>query len=195
MSKKITGPGSFIGFNGSPAVTCSYKAAQGFIYPLERGFIYIYKPPIFIRYLGNFYVIGQIFILQYMGSNLAIRSHCRQLTSNEHATSTQYWLLAEDTNILPRYDDIRSVVFERSGGSTRSFDISVLTLNDQTYTFSSIEKGEYGKLYEFIKSKKISVKTSGTSYSSFICHVMYVMAKQIMHQNRSLHCVKKILKS
>ena len=30
-----------------------------------------------------------------------------------------------------------------------------------TYTFSSIEKGEYGKLYEFIKSKKVSVKTAG----------------------------------
>jgi structure-specific recognition protein 1 len=66
--------------------------------------------------------------------------------------------------LLFRYDDIRSVVFERSGGSTRSFDISVLTLNDITYTFSSIEKGEYGKLYEFIKSKKVSVKTAGNSY-------------------------------
>jgi len=30
-----------------------------------------------------------------------------------------------------------------------------------TYTFSSIEKGEYGKLYEFIKSKKIPIKTAG----------------------------------
>ena len=47
--KKISVPGSFVGFHGSPAVTCSHKAAQGFIYPLERGFIYIYKPPIFIR--------------------------------------------------------------------------------------------------------------------------------------------------
>jgi hypothetical protein len=36
-------------------------------------------------------------------------------------------------------------------------------LNDITYTFSSIEKGEYGKLYEFIKSKKVSVKTAGTA--------------------------------
>jgi structure-specific recognition protein 1 len=50
INKKITIPGKFVGFHGSPAVTCSHKAAQGFIYPLERGFIYIYKPPIFIRY-------------------------------------------------------------------------------------------------------------------------------------------------
>merc|ERR1712179_91563 len=64
--------------------------------------------------------------------------------------------------IYIRYDEVRSVNFERSGGSTRSFDISVaLTNNDIVYTFSSIEKGEYGRLYEFLKSRKIIVKTSG----------------------------------
>ena len=108
VQKKITVPGSFIGHNGTPALTCSHKAASGFIYPLERGLIFIYKPPIFLR-----------------------------------------------------YDEIKSVVFERSGGSTRSFDISVSTKNDISYTFSSIEKNEYGKLYEYLKSKKVNVKTSG----------------------------------
>jgi structure-specific recognition protein 1 len=108
VSKKITVPGSFIGHNGTPALTCSHKAASGFIYPLERGLIFIYKPPIYLR-----------------------------------------------------YDEIRTVVFERSGGSTRSFDISVATTNDIMYTFSSIEKNEYGKLYEYMKSKKVTVKTSG----------------------------------
>jgi structure-specific recognition protein 1 len=108
VSKKITVPGSFVGHNGTPALTCSHKAASGFIYPLERGLIFIYKPPIYLR-----------------------------------------------------YDEIRNVVFERSGGSTRSFDISVATTNDIMYTFSSIEKNEYGKLYEYMKSKKVMVKTSG----------------------------------
>ena len=104
VQKKITVPGSFNGYNGTPALTCSHKAASGFIYPLERGLIFIYKPPIFLR-----------------------------------------------------YDEIKSVVFERSGGSTRSFDISVATKNDISYTFSSIEKNEYGKLYEYFKSKKVSI--------------------------------------
>ncbi len=109
VSKKVTVPGSFIGYNGTPAVTCSHKAASGFIYPLERGLIYITKPPIFIR-----------------------------------------------------YDETRYVTFERSGGSTRSFDISVTTRNDIVYTFSSIEKNEYGKLYEYLKSKKVAVKATGS---------------------------------
>ena len=115
VQKKITVPGSFIGHNGTPALTCSHKAASGFIYPLERGLIFIYKPPIFLR-----------------------------------------------------YDEIKSVVFERSGGSTRSFDISVSTKNDISYTFSSIEKNEYGKLYEFMKSKKVNVKTSGKILDFFL---------------------------
>merc|ERR1712181_114632 len=47
---KITVPGSFVGHSTTPAVSCSYKAASGFIYPLERGMIFIYKPPIFVKY-------------------------------------------------------------------------------------------------------------------------------------------------
>ena len=106
--KKVTLPGNFLGHSGTPAITCSHKAASGFLYPLERGFIYIYKPPIYLR-----------------------------------------------------YDEVRNVTFERSGGSTRSFDINITTNNDMSYTFSSIEKGEYGHLYEFLKAKGIKVKTSG----------------------------------
>jgi structure-specific recognition protein 1 len=111
--KKITIPGNFLGHSGTPAITCSHKAASGFLYPLERGFIYIYKPPIFIR-----------------------------------------------------YDEVRAVNFERSGGSTRSFDIVVSTANDLDYTFSSIEKGEYNRLYSFLKEKKLNVKTSGKGGTS-----------------------------
>ena len=35
------------------------------------------------------------------------------------------------------------------------------TRGDTVYTFSSIEKDEYGRLYEFLKSKKIAVKSVG----------------------------------
>ena len=102
--KKITLPGNFLGHSGTPAISCSHKAASGFIYPLERGFIFIYKPPIYIR-----------------------------------------------------FDEVKNVSFERSGGSTRSFDINITTNNENSYTFSSIEKGEYGRLYEFVKEKKMKV--------------------------------------
>lgn len=36
--------------SGTPAVGCSYKAAAGHLYPLERGFIFVHKPPIHIRF-------------------------------------------------------------------------------------------------------------------------------------------------
>ena len=35
------------------------------------------------------------------------------------------------------------------------------TRGDTVYTFSSIEKDEYGRLYEFLKSKKIAVECVG----------------------------------
>jgi len=116
VDKKVTTAGkkgSFVAYNGTPALTCSHKAASGFIYPLERGLIFIYKPPIYLR-----------------------------------------------------YDEIKSVSFERSGGSTRSFDVSVTTKNDISYTFSSIEKNEYQKLYDYFKSKKVNVKAQGSGGKS-----------------------------
>ena len=107
-NRKLTVPGSFLGHSGTPAITCSYRAASGFIYPLERGLIYIYKPPIYLR-----------------------------------------------------YDEMQRVEFERTGGTSRSFDIKVNTIHDIIYTFSSIEKGEYSRLYDYLKEKKIKVTTSG----------------------------------
>lgn len=105
----------FCRHSGTPAVGCSFKAAAGYLYPLERGFIYVHKPPIHIR-----------------------------------------------------FEEIASVNFARSGGSTRSFDFEIELKSGTVHTFSSIEKEEYGKLFDFITSKKLHVKNRGkndkTSY-------------------------------
>ena len=50
----------------------------------------------------------------------------------------------------------------------RSFDFEVETKSGVVHTFSSIEKGEYGKLFDFITSKKLRVKNRGKSVSSYI---------------------------
>merc|ERR1712080_790520 len=54
------------------------------------------------------------------------------------------------------------VEFERAGGTSRSFDLIVSTKHDVNYTFSSIEKGEYSKLYDYFKSKKVKVTVAGS---------------------------------
>ncbi|XP_059621601.1 FACT complex subunit Ssrp1 [Phlebotomus argentipes] len=107
INRKLTGPGSFVGHSGTPAISCSFKAAAGYLYPLERGFIYVHKPPIHIR-----------------------------------------------------FEEISSVNFARSGGSTRSFDFEIELKSGTQHTFSSIEKEEYNKLFEFIVAKKIHVKNT-----------------------------------
>lgn len=30
--------------------SCAFKQAQGFLYPLEKGFMYVHKPPMYIRF-------------------------------------------------------------------------------------------------------------------------------------------------
>ena len=51
VSKKLTIPGNFkAAVFGSQFLSCSYKAGVGFLYPLERGFMFVPKPPIYIRF-------------------------------------------------------------------------------------------------------------------------------------------------
>ncbi|XP_004520241.1 FACT complex subunit Ssrp1 [Ceratitis capitata] len=108
IGRKITGPGNFIGHSGTAAIGCSFKAAAGYLYPLERGFIYIHKPPVHIR-----------------------------------------------------FEEIATVNFARSGGSTRSFDFEITLKNSTVHTFSSIEKEEYSKLFDYIQQKKLRVSNIG----------------------------------
>lgn len=114
INRKLTGPGSFIGHSGTPAVGCSFKAAAGYLYPLERGFIYVHKPPLHIR-----------------------------------------------------FEEIACVNFARGGGSTKSFDFEIELKSGTNHTFSSIEKEEYSKLYDFIVSKKLTVKNTGKMTSNY----------------------------
>lgn len=107
VQRKITLPG--IQGTANQAITCSYKAGAGYLYPLERGFIFIHKPPVHIR-----------------------------------------------------FDEITAINFARSGGSTKSFDFEVETKAGVQHTFSSIEKDEYSKLYDFVSSKNLRVKNRGT---------------------------------
>lgn len=109
VNRKITVPGGFLSQKGDQAIGCSYKAATGLLYPLERGLIFVHKPPIHIR-----------------------------------------------------FDEVSSVNFARSAGSTRSFDFDVETKSGNVYTFVGIEKDEYGKLYDFIRGKKLRVKNFGS---------------------------------
>ncbi|XP_076062638.1 structure specific recognition protein [Oratosquilla oratoria] len=107
-NRKVVTPGSFIGHSGTPAIGCSYKAAAGYVYPLERGIIYVHKPPVHIR-----------------------------------------------------FDEIGSVNFARSGSTTRSFDFEIELKNNTIQTFSSIEKGEYTKLFDYVNKKKLRIKNRG----------------------------------
>lgn len=50
VNKKITVPGSFLGHTGTQSIACSYRAATGSLYPLEKGFIFVHKPPLHIRF-------------------------------------------------------------------------------------------------------------------------------------------------
>ena len=47
---KVTVPGDFNLKDNSEAITCSHKQSHGFLYPMDKGFMYVPKPPIYIRF-------------------------------------------------------------------------------------------------------------------------------------------------
>lgn len=50
---KLTRPGAFKNLDSEspgPALRCSYKSDDGYLYPLERAFFYVQKPPLLIAY-------------------------------------------------------------------------------------------------------------------------------------------------
>lgn len=49
-SRKITVPGSYKSDQGNNCISCNYRAQTGVLFPLERGFMYLHKPPIYIRF-------------------------------------------------------------------------------------------------------------------------------------------------
>ncbi|XP_061756065.1 FACT complex subunit SSRP1-like isoform X1 [Nerophis ophidion] len=108
VNRKITVPGNFQGHSGGQCITCSYKASSGLLYPLERGFIYVHKPPVHLR-----------------------------------------------------FEEISCVNFARGTTTTRSFDFEIESKQGNQYTFSSIEREEYGKLFDFVNAKKLNIKNRG----------------------------------
>lgn len=48
--KKVFIPGKFANANQQPCVKCALRANEGLLYPLEKQFVFIHKPPILIRF-------------------------------------------------------------------------------------------------------------------------------------------------
>uniref|UniRef100_A0A915MK91 FACT complex subunit SSRP1 n=1 Tax=Meloidogyne javanica TaxID=6303 RepID=A0A915MK91_MELJA len=49
VNSRIIVPGNFTGASGTPAISCAVRQSMGFLYPLEKGFVYVHKPALYIR--------------------------------------------------------------------------------------------------------------------------------------------------
>uniref|UniRef100_A0A915MAL6 FACT complex subunit SSRP1 n=1 Tax=Meloidogyne javanica TaxID=6303 RepID=A0A915MAL6_MELJA len=50
VNSRIIVPGNFTGASGTPAISCAVRQSMGFLYPLEKGFVYVHKPALYIRF-------------------------------------------------------------------------------------------------------------------------------------------------
>lgn len=71
----------FFSHSGSPAIQASYKTAVGFLYPLERGFIFVHKPPVYLRF-------EEIAFVNFSRSTGSNRSFDFEIESKANATFT-----------------------------------------------------------------------------------------------------------
>lgn len=80
LDKKITVPGNFTTSSGSKCYSCSCKANSGFLYPLERGFMFVNKPPLHILF-------SDIKFVKFDRSNQGTRSFDFEI---EHQNGTKH---------------------------------------------------------------------------------------------------------
>ncbi|KAK6060594.1 structure-specific recognition protein [Cooperia oncophora] len=133
INMKITVPGNFIGHSGTPAVMCAHKQASGFLYPLEKGFLYIHKPPMYVRF-------EEVASVHFARSDVSTRSF--------------------DFEIELKAGQVASVHFARSDVSTRSFDFEIELKAGQVLVFNSVEKEEYNKLYDYVQNKHLRIRNA-----------------------------------
>merc|ERR1712227_715472 len=103
--RKITVPGSYKSDQGNNCVSCSCKAQNGVLFPLERGFMYLHKPPIYIR-----------------------------------------------------FDEIDNVNFARASSKQKSFEFHIATKQGQSHIFGTIDRPEYGNLFDFVKEHGLKIR-------------------------------------
>lgn len=48
--KKVVVPKEFVSATKASAVRCSYKANEGYLFPMDKSFFFLHKPPLRIRY-------------------------------------------------------------------------------------------------------------------------------------------------
>lgn len=51
IGKSVIVPGDFKSVKNQYGITCSYRAQSGHLYPLNRSFLFIVKPVIFVRWV------------------------------------------------------------------------------------------------------------------------------------------------
>lgn len=108
--RKMIVPGSFTSVHAQAGVSCSLKASEGYIFPLETCFMFVPKPTVYIP-----------------------------------------------------LSEIKYVTFSRlgggSGGSSRTFDLTITLLNNGgEHQFSNIDREEQVALEGYIKTKGIRIE-------------------------------------
>ena len=85
--KKVFIPGKFSNANQQPCVKCALRANEGLLYPLEKQFVFIHKPPVLIR----FNEVESVEFQRYAGGQGSTRNFdlCVSLKAGAAALSNQ----------------------------------------------------------------------------------------------------------
>lgn len=85
--KKVFIPGKFSNANQQSCVKCALRANEGLLYPLEKQFVFIHKPPVLIR----FNEVESVEFQRYAGGQGSTRNFdlCVSLKASAASTSNQ----------------------------------------------------------------------------------------------------------
>lgn len=114
LDKRITVPGNFNSSSSAKCLPCSYKANSGFLYPLERGFMFVHKPPLHILF-------QDIASVTFSRSN---QGHVRSFDFEiDHKNGTKHMFNGIEKNEQERLQEFvnqKSIAIKKSGKEYQS---------------------------------------------------------------------------
>ncbi|KAK9457936.1 hypothetical protein V1511DRAFT_485233 [Dipodascopsis uninucleata] len=137
--RKITVPGSFVSVHGQAGVKCSLKASEGYLYFLEKSFLFIPKPTVFMALVDVLHVTfsrlgGSVSASRTFDVTIAMRSGVSHQFANinrEEQSPIEQYLKSKGIKIKNDLVEDQSFLAAALGSDSDDSDANVVQRGDR----------------------------------------------------------------
>ncbi|KAK7202407.1 hypothetical protein BZA70DRAFT_103231 [Myxozyma melibiosi] len=160
--RKITVPGSFVSVHGQAGVKCSLKASEGYLYLLEKSFLFIPKPTVFMAHEEVSFVT-----LSRVGGSVSSSRTFDVTVQMKNGTSYQFSSInREEQNAVEQHLKARNIKIKNDLNEDQSFLKTVIGAESDDSEVEMAARGDRGSASEDEESVDEDFKASESEEDS-----------------------------